>query len=549
MQIRTNQFVAVCAALLIALALAGCEDDHGHEHGDEAGHGHGDEHGHGDDHGHEDEHGHGHGESDRPTHVVTLFGEHTELFVEFPAFVAGHGSEFAAHFTTLDDYQPVREGKLSVVLTSEGSPGERWEATEPARPGIFTPTATPKYVGERKLLLVLQTDEFTERFDLGELQVFDAKEAAREVDIDNPEGDISFLKEQQWKVDFNVAPVARRKMRPSVPVNATIRPSADGEAVVTAPFDGRLGAPKEGIPQVGQPVEAGQIVAYVVPSLGAGEISQLRSELRKAKVELGRAERELARISGLVDSGALPQKRLTDAESAKALAKAEVEQAQQRLRQYRNLESRGGGANGRIAIRSPIDGTIAQRNVVDGGFVSSGDELLRVVDRSQLWLEAHVPEADLPRISAPTGAWFEPADDQAPVEVDIDDGGELVSFGEVIDPQTRTAPLIFALAEADARPNLRIGSFVRAHIFSGKPKEVVAIPSSAVLDEKGLDVVYVMVGGESFERRTVRLGIHDRGRVEVLDGLAPGEHVVSQGAYYVKLASTATGAVGHGHTH
>jgi RND family efflux transporter MFP subunit len=479
-----------------------------------------------------------------------MFGDHTELFVEFPALVAGSGSQFAAHFTTLDDYQPVRQGELSVVLTSDEAPGERWEAAEPARPGIFVPTPTPKYAQKsRRLILVLETDDFTDRFDLGEFEVFESKEAARRVHVDNPEGEISFLKEQQWKVDFNVSQVSSGQMRPSVPVNATLRPASDGEAAVTAPFDGRISAPSGGVPHVGQRLETGQIIGYVVPSLGAGEISQLRAEVRKANVEFDRAEREVERIRPLAESGAVAQKRLQDAASDLEVARANVEQAEQRLRQYRNLASRGGGSNGRVAIRSPIDGTVVERTVVDGGFISSGDQLLRVVDRSQLWLEAHVPEADLPRIGQPTGAWFKPSPDAAAVALDVADGAELVSFGEVVDPTTRTVPLIFALDSATTDEGLRIGAFVKAHVFSGEPKQVVAIPASAVLDEKGLDVVFVMKGGESFERRTVRLGMRDRGMVEVLDGVEPGEHVVSQGVYYVKLASTSTGSVGHGHAH
>jgi RND family efflux transporter MFP subunit len=534
--------IAYSAVTLLAIAATGCDADGsshesgGHAHDEEGGHVvHGD-----------------HPESARPSHVVTLFGEHTELFVEFPAFVAGSESKFHAHFTRLDDYQPVRKGSASVILSGPDSPGERWDATEPARPGIFTPTATPKYTGERTLILVLKTPDFTDRFDLGELTVFESISAASKVPVDHPEGEISFLKELQWKVDFDVAEVSQRALRPSVSVNARIRPASDGDAAVTAPFDGRIIAPSEGVPQVGQQVEAGEVVGYVVPRLGAGEISQLRSELRKAQVRLARAEREVQRVEGLVNTGALPSKRMADAASDRDLAEAEVNQSQQRLSQYQNLESRGGGANGRVVIRSPIAGTVAERTVVDGAFVTAGDQLLRIVDRSQLWLEAHVPEAELSRLGKPTGAWFDPGefdpgDQRSPVSIDVNDGGELVSFSEIIDPTTRTAPLIFALGQA--AQNLRVGAFVKAHIFNGQPREVVTIPTSAVLDEKGLDVVFVMKGGESFERRTVRLGIRDRGMVEILDGVVPGEHVVSEGVYYVKLAGTSTGSVGHGHAH
>ena len=231
------------------------------------------------------------------------------------------------------------------------------------------------------------------------------------------------------------------------------------------------------------------------------------------------------------------------------MARAEVEQAERRLGQYRSLESRRGGGGGRVAIRTPIDGTVAERTSVAGGFVSGGERLLRVVDRSRLWLEANVPEADLPKIDEPTGAWFRPRPARPPIEIDVAPGGKLISFSEVIDPATRTAPLIFGIGETEATHDLRIGAFIRAHVFSGPPRQAVSIPASAVLDEKGLNAVYVMTSGESFERRNVRLGIRDRGRVEVLDGVEPGERVVSRGNYYVKLASTSTGSIGHGHSH
>jgi multidrug efflux pump subunit AcrA (membrane-fusion protein) len=96
---------------------------------------------------------------------------------------------------------------------------------------------------------------------------------------------------------------------------------------------------------------------------------------------------------------------------------------------------------------------------------------------------------------------------------------------------------------------LRAGAFVEAHIWNGPEREALVVPASAILEEKGVDVVYVMVGGERFERRMVRLGARDRDKVEILSGLEPGARVVTDGAYYVKLAGTSTGSVGHGHAH
>lgn len=544
-------------ALCIALGLPSVACDHepssgGHSHSS-GGHENGGGHNHaGDDHEDNGDQGYDHS-SGRSSHVMTEFGKHTELFVEFPVLVAGQPSEFVAHFTELDGYQPVEAGTASVVLTSEASPGERWSAEKPARPGIFTPRITPKYPGERQLLMVFETESFTDRISLGTVEVFSSDGEAAKAKIDEPGGEIWFLKEQQWKVDFDVAKVEETQMRPSVPVHGAIRPSTDADALITAPFDGRLSAPSDGVPDVGDRLEAGDVIAYVVPTLGADEISRLRAEVRKSKVRLDRTERELRRVRPLAQSGAVPQKRVADAESERDLAQADLEQARTRLRQYQNLESRGSRGNGRIAIRTPIGGAVVDRMAVDGSYTASGDPVMRVVDRSQLWLQANVPEADLPGIAEPSGAWFRrPSNDADPsttITLDVESGDELVTYGEVIDPKTRTVPLTFEIGDSHNIDSLRIGAFVRAHIFSGPPRRLVAVPTSAVLDEQGVDTVFVMTSGESFEKRTVRLGIRDRGRVEVVDGVEPGEVVVSRGVYFVKLAGTSTGSVGHGHSH
>lgn len=178
-----------------------------------------------------------------------------------------------------------------------------------------------------------------------------------------------------------------------------------------------------------------------------------------------------------------------------------------------------------------------------------GDALFEIIDNASLWLVAHVPEANLASFTKPSGAWFS-LDASTTLEVDTLTGdAALVSFSSVIDPVTRTAPLIFTLGPQQPDPRLRAGAFVEAHIWNGPEREALVVPASAILEEKGVDVVYVMVGGERFERRMVRLGSRDRDKVEILSGLEPGARVVTDGAYYVKLAGTSTGSVGHGHAH
>jgi multidrug efflux pump subunit AcrA (membrane-fusion protein) len=91
--------------------------------------------------------------------------------------------------------------------------------------------------------------------------------------------------------------------------------------------------------------------------------------------------------------------------------------------------------------------------------------------------------------------------------------------------------------------------FAQVHIWSGESVEATAIPVQALVDEAGQGVTYVMLGGESFQRRVLRLGIREGGYVQVKSGIEPGERIVTRGAYLVRLAAAAPAEAGHGHAH
>ena len=173
--------------------------------------------------------------------------------------------------------------------------------------------------------------------------------------------------------------------------------------------------------------------------------------------------------------------------------------------------------------------------------------MFHVVDTERLWLEASVAEADLGRLPDPRGAWFAVEGFDQTFAIDPDEGGQVVAFGNMVDPVRRTVPLVFELPN----PNdlLRVGMFAEVRVWAGESVDDLAVPTSAIVDEAGQDVVYVMLGGESFERRVLRLGIRDGDYVQVLSGLEPGERIVTRGAYLVRLAGASPDAAGHGHAH
>ncbi len=227
----------LASTLLLLLAACGDHDHNGEDH---------------DDHGPE------------PL-VYTHYTETTELFVEFPPLVVGETSRALAHFTRMADHAPVKEGTVDALLQKAGQTVARFRVSAPTRDGLFTPEITPRDAGEFELLIQLSSPELNAIHDLGSVRVYST---ADQVDVHQaePEGDISYLKEQQWEADFATAVVAERPLRPSVPGFATVMAPIDGGAVILAPEDGYFAGVD--IAKAGMTVVAGDVLGFLVPPPG-----------------------------------------------------------------------------------------------------------------------------------------------------------------------------------------------------------------------------------------------------------------------------------------
>ena len=182
-----------------------------------------------------------------------------------------------------------------------------------------------------------------------------------------------------------------------------------------------------------------------------------------------------------------------------------------------------------------------------GTFVEEGQELFHVVDTKRLWLEAQVPEALVGRVRKTTGSWFQVDGFDEAFTVSDETGGRVVAFGSMVDPETRTVPLVYEFENPQSQ--LPVGAFARVRVWTGEKDSGPAVPVSAIVEEGGLDVAYVQITGESFERRVVRVGSRDRGYVRILEGVVPGERVVTRGSYLVRLAGSSSSIPAHGHAH
>jgi membrane fusion protein, heavy metal efflux system len=513
--------------VLIVVTLLGCR---GHSHDDN------------------DEHGHDHGApAELPGQSVTIWAQRTELFIEYQPLVVGSETRFAAHVTEMPSFKAVTSGSASVTVKHADGTTEVASTDAPTNPGIFRPRLTPKHAGACELIVSVKSPQTTETFSAGKCQVFATEDAARKTLGEEPDtpGRITYLKEQQWKTDFAVVEVGQRDLQEGVRANGEIRPVAGREARIAAPVSGRIELASPA-PLLGTTVKQGAILATIAPrATGGADRSTLASDVDALKAEVQAARIELARMQRLVADQAAPAKSVDEARTRLQVAEARLSGASGRLGQF-DASATGGGGGRRFQLRAPIEGVLVAIDVATGESVEEGKPLFDVIDLAHVWLVAQVFEPDVPRVEHARTAWFTIEGYTEPFTID-ESKGKLVTVGRVIDPQTRTVPIVFEVDNSDGR--LRIGNFTKVVIATGAPRNVLAIPESALVDDSGKSVAYVMVEGEAFERRPLRLGIRSNGWVEVLEGVAPGEHVVSKGAYEIRLAAASGAVPAHGHVH
>ena len=536
-------FVRVFAALLVVSGLvAGC----GNERSGEAGHGHSLG-GHGDhgDHGGHEAHGGG-------RIVITDFTPQTELFVEFPPLALDRESPFAAHFTRLDSFAPVASGKVTVRLSGGGAPDETFEAGPAATAGIFRPAAKPKHAVMRKLTFELNSGDLQSVHEVGEYQVYQTAEKADGAlpHAHAKEGLIPFLKEQQWQVEFATTPVQIKQLSASVPAPGQLAPAPGGEAWLVAPTDGLVLAAGERFVEIGDEVKAGRIIARLSPHLGGQQdYATIVAERESAQAAYQAARQDRQRAHRLLAEGAVSQRRMEEAQAAERTAKARLDAAKARLGAVHG----GAESDAGFAIRSPVSGRIAQISVGRGQFVNQGEPLFRIVDTQRLRLTAEVAEIDAVEMGSPTGAWFTPtgtwftpSGGRQVYEI-TPENGRLVAASEAVDPVKRTVPVVFEFDNSGGA--FRAGMNVSAHVRTDKTFAGPAIPVSAVVDDAGQDVVFVMADAENWERRVIRIAVRDGEWVGVKSGVTLGERVVSKGAWLVHLAASGPAEAGHGHAH
>jgi membrane fusion protein, heavy metal efflux system len=408
----------------------------------------------------------------------------------------------------------------------------------------------------------------------------EAKEAPAEA---NPTGTVSFLMEQQWLIRMKLAKVEEQTVARQITATGRVVPAANRQAVVAPPVGGILAGGQ--MPRVGQRVAAGQTIAVLQQTATSAEQAQVRAaaaqveaqnasvraqnaqvavenarlesdrravtgEVEAARVRLEQARREEERAKRLLERKAFSQRQVEAAVAERETAQAAYDVAVKRrevLAAARPVAPaapstiRVGSANSSYAVRAPLGGYVTKVHKSLGEQVQPGEGIVEISNLDEVWIEAPIFERDLNRLAGNVAATFTTA-----AYPGQEFRGVVVDTGSVIDEKTRAATVIFQVPNSGRA--LRIGMQADVRLDAGESVTAMMIPREAVLDNEGKKIVYVLLSGEEFQRREVTLGDEYGDRVAVLSGLNPGERVVTQGAYQLRLQELRpAGAPAHTH--
>ena len=278
-------------------------------------------------------------------------------------------------------------------------------------------------------------------------------------------------------------------------------PNAGGK--VQAMAAGRIEPGPRGLPNVGQTVKKGELLAYVMTSSAAIERSNQAAQLAELRAAKTLAEKRLARLRELADT--VPRKDIEAAES-------EVGSLGERVAAV------GAGLSHRDALLAPVWGVIASSHVVAGQVVDARELVFEVVDPNRLRIEALAYDAEL--ASNVAGATLAVGAERVPLNF----------VGAARSLREQALPMVFRGADA-ALSKLAVGQPVKVFVQTKSRVQGLPVPASALMKNPANEtIVWVKTASERFEPRTVTVEPLDGTSVAITSGLKAGERVATQAA-------------------
>ncbi|GEO97679.1 efflux RND transporter periplasmic adaptor subunit [Methylobacterium haplocladii] len=374
-------------------------------------------------------------------------------------------------------------------------------------------------------------------------------EGARSAKRNAAAGERVFRPTKEQRTALEIKPVAFVTFRPEYSAEGRIAVNEDDNVPVTSPYSGRV---TKVLARAGDDVKAGQVLL----TIEASDMVQAQNDYQGALNGLDKAralyklEQNIAvRQQELFQARATALKDYESAQNDVIAAQSDLKTAEATLQAGRNklrllgktdeeisAFEKAGRMSAETEVRAPIAGTIVQRKVGVGQYISSsGDPLFVIGDLSTVWLIANVRESEVPKVR---------------IGQEID--ARVVGFPRTIfrakisyiatslDPATRRLGVRSELDNPDR--SLKPEMFANFTIVTGGDRFSPSVPSAAVVYEGDKAHVWVSRPDGAIEARDVKLGLTNGDNVQVVEGLKTGEEVVTRGAIFIDRAATGSNA-------
>jgi len=322
------------------------------------------------------------------------------------------------------------------------------------------------------------------------------------------------IKSSTEQSSAQTVPVVRRDIGSSVLATGIIKPMVGAEVKVGSRVSGvvkRLRA------QIGDLVEAGQVIAELDDAEFKAKLDQNIAALERAEADLEYAVVNLERQRSLLKKNFTSRQQVDLAENAYKTAQAQVEQAKANV-EFAKVQL------GYTRIYAPISGVIASISTQEGETVAASlaaPTFVNLIDLKRLEVQTYVDETDIGKITTGLEAAF--TVDTYP---DTDFEGKVTAIYPKAVIQDNVVNYIVTVEITGFKDKiLRPEMTASVTVFLETRKDVLAVPTSAITRERGERFVTVLENGNRV-RRKVRVGWRDGGYTEIASGIREGEHVV-----------------------
>lgn len=384
------------------------------------------------------------------------------------------------------------------------------------------------------LSLLLAACSKSEKKEADEKQAAPVAQEARKGDTSTLRIEPTMLRDLR----ITTTTVERRSSGESAAILGELHPNENAYAEIGAPIAGRI-VKVNVFP--GQSIGAGTVLAI----LQSSEVGKARSEMISAQARLDLANKTLERKRRLGAEHIVAQREIQEAKANVESANAELRATKATLR---SLGLSGTDAerltdDPTFSLRSPVAGTVIDRDAVQGQLAEPSKTLFRVGNLGRLWLTVHTFERDAVRVR-PGGkarVTFAALPDRT-------FEGKVTLVGKEVEAESRTVPVRIEIENRDG--SLRPGMSATAWLTVGQQSgQLLSLPAASLQRVQERWIVFIPKGETEFEMREVGRGRDLGGEVEILSGLKAGDTVVVDGAFLLKAQAERSLGEGEEHEH